>query len=537
MTKALLLFLLVLVAVACSALPVTRYHEPVGHQNKSLTSREDPSPFVNSKLGSVVVGLACSGGGSRAAYLTAAILREIHRSGLRIEIGAERHTHNLLSQIDFVSAVSGGGLSAAYFVANIAELNTDTDPTIWDAYLDKMADNYRRRQWYFLGLLNPVTWLKTLFTAYNRGDIARDDYDKRLYQGKTLADLPDRPALYLNAFDLGNRVRFVLSKHYIDTGFYQPKSWTNRLNAPQDITSENDLVFTRVDPRSVRLADAVYASSAFPFAYPNLALRHFGNKIAFQGNLIFLADGGLVDNSGLVTLLTQMKIEFERSPKSRLVLVIYIDASIDSFSGTSGTIFQRQGIEREYAWQGTYLDHGRTSVEASIATHQDAIFKFLEGTGFIVDDLIQNYPTRLLRTPQTQGIGGRSSWSELFDSKRLLLRPLIIGLRLRDIVDAYYTMWSTYKETGYRDARLQHLFEASGVSSGFDEENWPAATFRVFSDVHNGLGSIKTDFTLGDRDRKLLDLAAYLLVHGKLEPALNAWNKIASAVMERGANP
>src|SRR5262249_16177636 len=107
-----------------------------------------------------------------------------------------------------------------------------------------------------------------LFSNYHRGMLARDDYDATLFKGATIADLPSRPALYLNSFDVANHVRFVFSKHYIDTGFYQPKGHQNMLSAPKDLTSENDLAFINVDPKSVRLADAVAASSAFPFRLP-----------------------------------------------------------------------------------------------------------------------------------------------------------------------------------------------------------------------------------------------------------------------------
>lgn len=77
-----------------------------------------------------------------------------------------------LNQIDFVSGVSGGALSAAYFVTNRDELLAHSRAQQWEAYLDRMMLNYRQRQWYLRGLLNPLSWGRTLFTDFNRGNLA-----------------------------------------------------------------------------------------------------------------------------------------------------------------------------------------------------------------------------------------------------------------------------------------------------------------------------------------------------------------------------
>ena len=178
-----------------------------------------PSAFEQLEPGATVVGLAASGGGSRAAYLAAAILREMRASSARIETGATTEARSLLDQIDAVSAVSGGALTAAYFVAYGEQLRSaDADSPTWRSFLDKMALSYRLRQWYGLALIDPRIWAKYLFTNYHRGILARDDYDATLFRGATIADLPSRPALYLNSFDVANHVRFIFSRHDIDTG-------------------------------------------------------------------------------------------------------------------------------------------------------------------------------------------------------------------------------------------------------------------------------------------------------------------------------
>ncbi len=274
--------------------------QPIGTCIRGGIDLGNPAPFTQASFKGPIVGMANSGGGSRAAYLSAAVLREIRRAGPSLLLGQTRAGENsLLDQIDAFSSVSGGSFAASYFVMNSESLKrADAGAAQWDEYLERMAIEYRKRQWYLEAAINPAFWIKSIFTDYNRGVLARDDYDAVLFKGLSLAQLPDRPVLYINAFDVVNHVRFVLLKHYIDAAFYQPKGYWGILRAPQDWTSENDLTFTYVDPNSVRVADAVYASSAYPTAYPNLAINHCGTKLLYAGSLIFLADGGIADNSG-----------------------------------------------------------------------------------------------------------------------------------------------------------------------------------------------------------------------------------------------
>jgi predicted acylesterase/phospholipase RssA len=501
---------------------------PVGSAIKESAGifRETPAPFRTFDPGVVAVGWSSSGGGSRAAYLNAAILREVARAGLRINLpGIPDDNESLLGQIDYVSAVSGGSLSSAYFVSGVDTLKRDPESAAWDGFMQKMARNYRQTQWYAQGLFNPVTWAKVLFTDFNRGHIARSDYDSELFGQRTIADLPSRPAIYINAFDVGNRVRFIFSNHFIDTDYYESKVWRRRPGVPRELTSSNDLVFTAVHPGSVRIADAIYASSAFPFVYPHLALRHFGSKIAYQGNLIFLADAGLVDNSGLLTLLTQMRIELGASQSTRLALAVHVDASIDSFA--SGTVFQRQGIEAVHSSRDTYIGHGRSALEGAIGSYQGTVFKFLEATGVVVDDLVQNYEMELRKKAIPEGRAPKASWATELRPGRLLLRPLAIGLRLRDIGNAYFEIWKQH-EKGRPSEKLLRLFQESGIPDGLGEgreREWPASTY---AELESRVSEITTDFALADDHRKVLDLVAYLLVHGRLAPALHEWNRVAA---------
>jgi len=499
------------------------YYKPVGRPLKGDLDLNNPVPFTRIRLSNPSIGLTCSGGGSRAAYLTAAILSEIQTWQEKLANGKLETNGNLLASINAISAVSGGSLAAAYFAINHQKLiasRADSPP--WQEYLEKMAVGYRRREWSPRALL-PTVWFRMLFTNYNRGLMARDDYDDSLFHGANINDLPDQPALYLNSFDVGNHVRFVFSKHYIDTVFYQPSSWWGELSAPQDLTAENDLCFCRVDPSSVKIADAVYASSAFPIAYPNLALNHFGSKILFQGRLIFLADGGLADNSGLVTLLTQIKAAMEAERKGGLLLVIYIDASTERIE-TNGSKFQQQGIEDRYAWHDTLIGHGIQSIDSGNALVQDLVWKFLENNGVVTDQLNLNWPMELKEKSKTNSNTSKTSWDKLFESGELAVRPCVIRLGLRDIANPDFPK----RLLDDQDPRLQRLLAANGIKQIGPYEPAPG--------LPEHLQRIKTDFVLSKPDRRALDLAAYLLVNGKLADDLNQWSNVVNTlVKEKGA--
>ena len=59
----------------------------------------------------MLVGLAFSGGGTRAAAFSHGVLSEIDQTTVRTRTG----THSLLDSVGFVSGVSGGSVLAAYY--------------------------------------------------------------------------------------------------------------------------------------------------------------------------------------------------------------------------------------------------------------------------------------------------------------------------------------------------------------------------------------------------------------------------------------
>jgi NTE family protein len=238
-----------------------------------------------------LLALSFSGGGTRAAAFSFGVLQELDRARSGSAAGK-----TLLDRVDFVSGVSGGSVTAAYFG------------------LKKRAalDDFRER---FL-LRNAEEGLKTQVSLGNIGRALAggvnnsqftDWLDRNLFDGARFDALREdrRPRVWINASDIYNRTPFVFGKTAFDA-----------------LCS---------DIRSYRVAEAVAASAAVPLAFAPIVLETYPGGCAAplppwldrvrndpnaqpllrsfaeaqsryrDGSMRYvkLLDGGLVDNYGL----------------------------------------------------------------------------------------------------------------------------------------------------------------------------------------------------------------------------------------------
>jgi NTE family protein len=317
----------------------------------------------------VALALSFSGGGTRAAAFSFGVLTELERA----RVGSGQKT--LLDRVDFVSGVSGGSVTAAYFG------------------LKKRAalDDFRER---FL-VRNAEESLNTQVSLGNIGralgggvnDRQMTDWlDRNLFDGAHFDALRDeRPRLWINASDIYNRTPFVFGKTVFDA-----------------LCS---------DIRSYRVAEAVAASAAVPLAFapivletypggcaaplppwaerarhdPNAQplLRSFAEAIARyrDGSMRYvkLLDGGLVDNYGLSGLsigLLAAERPFEplserQAVKLKRIMFLVVDAG----RGVSGDFAQHlegpSGVELVTAAADTAIDASVRSSYAAFSSLAD----------------------------------------------------------------------------------------------------------------------------------------------------------------------
>jgi len=226
------------------------------------------------------IGLAISGGGSRAAVFGGALLLELHRLGL-------------LQQVDMLSAVSGGALPAAYYA-----LDGYCAVDFSHGFLERMGHDFQREM--RDRFLSPGNLLAYWFTGATKSDTVVQVLEEQLFHNATFADLnPARPKLLLNATDALTGDPFIIS----DEGF-----------APLSLPLS-----------SFSISRAVYMSAAYPGVFDPVALSssESGSRPA-----VLAYDGGPADNLGIKTLVNvlgkadKQAALAEQFPKGCLIIAV-----------------------------------------------------------------------------------------------------------------------------------------------------------------------------------------------------------------------
>jgi len=292
-----------------------------------------------------MVGLAVSGGGSRAATFAAAALEALGE--LPVQLGPVRRS--VLETVSYMSSVSGGSLATAYYVT---KKPPKSEPVLgeqglsppyrafFSAYKTAMQSNFQRsallRQFAYFRALNPTK------LAYSLSEVWDDQFlgdltFAQLYEREQRGDIP-RVILNGTVYNTGRRFAFTtLPASDFDYDFIG--LLTNELkkpNRPVPVTPEGmaiiqkgldkasrqflPLTFERVgaDYRNLRLSLAVATSASFPPVVGPVTYQ-----IAGRPTYLHIGDGGLFDNLGTESLTTLfLKKIPQGSSKSGLIIVI-----------------------------------------------------------------------------------------------------------------------------------------------------------------------------------------------------------------------
>jgi NTE family protein len=305
------------------------------------SSRTDPTAGDD-----VLVGLAFSGGGTRAAAFAHGVLAEINQTTVRTRTG----THSLLDSVGFVSGVSGGSVTAAYYGLKKRAALAD----FREKFLIRNAEAGLNTS------VDPLSLVKALGGGVNDVKVFSRWLNENLFEGATFADFRKTPGprVWINASDIYNRTPFI----YGEATFIALCS--NLATYP--------------------IADAVAASAAVPIVFtpqviktytggctdkppewlekahnnPNAApmLKAFADALYSyhdgKTKYVKLLDGGLVDNYGLsgftISRLSARTPHEPLSPEQAVRLkrsiVILVDSGrapsgdwVQSVEGPSGT--------------------------------------------------------------------------------------------------------------------------------------------------------------------------------------------------------
>ena len=281
-------------------------------ESKNLPSKSVPNP----KADRYFLGIAISGGGSRAAVLGAGVLMQLNDLGI-------------LNKTTTISSVSGGSLPAPYFVlAKAGKLGgcRHDDPTVTAGdckqlltetnLRDTFGQNFQiplleRDVFYSIVKLGP-------FNTWNRTDAAGEIFGARLFTDEK-----------------GHEARFA--------DLPAPPSTQIIINASDEVRGGQPFTFTRETFQhlcsnlgTVKIGAAVAASAAFPFLLRSVAYHDYGPPTdsvrcetpskSVQQRYTNLFDGGATDNLGVYALDSAYKSWKKANPNSANCLIVVIDS-------------------------------------------------------------------------------------------------------------------------------------------------------------------------------------------------------------------
>ena len=204
-----------------------------------------PAPGVAANSDKLFVVLTFSGGGKRAAAFSYGVLEALR--DLQVTT-PEGERHSLLDEVDLISAVSGGAFTAAYYAIHGHEtfdsyparfLDRDTEGDLWHK------------------VLAPVNWGRLANSRISRSDLEVEYFDQTLFDGATVYDVMTRsPRVIVTATDLVRAKPFAFTREQL-----------------------NGIC---VDPKTVPVARAVFASAATPIYFAPLVMQTFAGQCGYQ---------------------------------------------------------------------------------------------------------------------------------------------------------------------------------------------------------------------------------------------------------------
>ncbi|KQW49549.1 patatin-like phospholipase family protein [Pelomonas sp. Root662] len=241
------------------------------------------------------VAIAFSGGGLRASAFAAGVLEGL----------AETKTNrgDLLDSLAFLSSVSGGSLTAAYYVLNGRDgLTHIRERVLYRDYESSMN----------LSLASPANWVRMLRGGLNDHSNFAEVLDKDVFKHATFADLyaKGRPDLWINATDLYHRTSFPFLPGLFSALCSDIRNFSvaDAVAASMAVPVVFKPTVLRTYPTGCPLPEASFVAPTLsnPSA-PRLmrsvaeAMRNYRDP---EGpGFVMLVDGGLTDNFGLSSIL------------------------------------------------------------------------------------------------------------------------------------------------------------------------------------------------------------------------------------------
>jgi predicted acylesterase/phospholipase RssA len=313
----------------------------------------------------MMVGLAISGGGSRAATFAAGVLEALGE----LKIKGSSGERSLLERVQYISSVSGGSLATAYYAALKPP---KTEPVLGDqglspayqkffsAYKEAMQENF---EW--PAALRQVLFFRLNSTkgAYSLAEV----WDDKFFSEMTFAGLYERerrgdsPRVILNGTSYNSGLRFMLTTlppADFDYDFVGPLIENLKAQRGNEINTEGlaiivnnlktakkhflPLTFELIgaNHRDLRLSIGVASSASFPPIVGPVTYSVDGNP-TYQ----HIGDGGLFDNLGTESLATLFLKKIPKMDPAKRGIIIVVDAAYSFDAGKHHLDQNKKGFE------------------------------------------------------------------------------------------------------------------------------------------------------------------------------------------------
>ncbi len=153
----------------------------------------------------LLVILAFSGGGTRAAALGYGVLEELRRTEVTVN-GAKRR---LLDEVDVISAVSGGTFPATYYALRGEKTFDEFEAKV-------LARSFETDL--AMRILTPTNWFRMPSGTFGKSDLFAEIYDETVFDRATFADLKKAggPFVIINGTDVTTGARFSFTQDQFD---------------------------------------------------------------------------------------------------------------------------------------------------------------------------------------------------------------------------------------------------------------------------------------------------------------------------------
>lgn len=298
-----------------------------------------PTPVVEEKIN---LAIAISGGGSRSAVFSSAVLEQL------AYIPDPRHPgRTILDGVDVISGVSGGSLSAAYYsLYKPADFsNQDVNVEFFQRYKSNMTTDFHMRGTAHY-LTHPWEAVSKYYTRYRFVQTLGETFDQHIFKGNTFGYLQDRensgvsPVTLINATSLDTGKKFLFTNLNVqDNWAFDPAALIGRLPEVGPAADRPGLTLMATvmgtpmfqpfgfdainsDIGAFRISHAVAASCAYPVIPGPAALINYA-----ETGYVHLADGGINDNSGVDSLVGLYLGHLAKAQSSKKMVILAINVS------------------------------------------------------------------------------------------------------------------------------------------------------------------------------------------------------------------